>query len=78
MRKVAVFVLLSLAACATATGSMASASSETHDWQTASGRPPTKAEFAALIAACQDKAKSNSAKAPIDGCLADLGLRHAQ
>jgi hypothetical protein len=78
MRKIAVFALLSISACATATGSMASALSETRDWQTPSGQAPTKAEFAALIAACQDKAKSTSAKAPIDGCLADLGLRHTQ
>jgi hypothetical protein len=78
MRAVAAVFLLSLAACATASGSTASASSEMRDWQTAAGTPPTKAEFAALVAACQDKTKAPTENGPIDGCLADLGLRRTQ
>ena len=48
------------------------------DWQTPAGKPPTKTEFAALIAACQDKIKSTVENGLMDGCLADLGLRHIQ
>jgi len=62
---------LALGAC----GSTASASSEMRDWQTPAGKPPTKAEFAALVAACQDKVKTTTESGPFDGCLADLGLR---
>ena len=48
------------------------------DWQTPAGKPPTKAEFAALTAACQDKVKSTVENGPMDSCLADLGLRRIQ
>ena len=73
MRGSAFFLLLVLAGCATGDDmSPAGSSSELRGWQTAAGRPPSKAEFAAVVAACQDRAKSG----PIEGCLADLGLRH--
>ena len=72
MRAVAAVVLLGLASCAAATGTTAPASAQMRDWATASGKP-TQAEFAALVAACQDRAKT----AAIDGCLGDLGLRRA-
>jgi ABC-type glycerol-3-phosphate transport system substrate-binding protein len=75
MRAIAVVALLALGACAAASGSTASASSEMRDWQTPTGKPPTKAEFAALVAACQDKVKTTTESGPFDGCLADLGLR---
>jgi hypothetical protein len=79
MRGVAFVILLSLAACVAAHGvTPASASSELRDWQTPTGKPPTQAEFAAVVAACQDRAKSTDQNGPIDGCLADLGLRHVQ
>jgi hypothetical protein len=78
MRAIAVVVLLGLGACAAASGSTASASSEMRDWRTPTGKPPTEAEFAALVAACQDKTKTASENGAVDGCLADLGLRHAQ
>jgi hypothetical protein len=79
MRGLAFFMLLSLAACAAADGvASASASSELGDWQMASGKPPTKTEFAAVVAACQDRAKTDDRSGPLDGCLADLGLRRVQ
>ncbi len=79
MRGAAIFILLSLAACAAADGvTPASASSELRDWQTAAGKPPTSAEFAAVVAACQDRAKADERSGSIDGCLADLGLRRVQ
>jgi hypothetical protein len=78
MRAIAVVALLAMGACAAASGSTASASSEMRDWQTPTGKAPTKAEFAALVAACQDKVKTTADSAPFDGCLADLGLRRVQ
>jgi hypothetical protein len=79
MRGAVFLILLSLAACVATQGvTPASASSELRDWQTPTGKPPTQAEFAAVVAACQDRAKSNDQTGPIDGCLADLGLRRVQ
>ncbi len=79
MRGAAFFILLSLAACAAADGvTLSSGSSELRDWQMASGKPPTKLEFAAVVAACQDRSKTDDRSGPIDGCLADLGLRRVQ
>lgn len=79
MRGITLLILLSLVACATADGmSPASASSELRAWQTTTGKPPSKAEFAAVVAACQDRAERADRSGPIEGCLADLGLRHVQ
>lgn len=78
MRAIAVAILLALAACASTSASTDSAPSEVSDWQTPIGKPPTRAEFAALVAACQDKIKTVSESGPIEGCLADLGLRRIQ
>ena len=78
MRRTAMLVVLGLAACA-ATGDLtASAPSVVDDWQTPTGKPPTRAEFVALVAACQDKVKTPADSAPMSGCLADLGLRRIQ
>jgi len=35
-------------------------------------------EFAAVVAACEDRAKSSDKSGPIEGCLADYGLRRVQ
>jgi len=79
MRGVAFFVLLGLVACVTADAvTPASASSELREWQTAAGQPPSKNEFAAVVAACEDRAKSANKNRPIEGCLADFGLRRLQ
>jgi hypothetical protein len=79
MRGVAVFVALSLAACAARdVAGPPSVSSQVRGWREASGKPPTQAEFAAVVAACQDRAKAAGQDRSIDGCLADLGLRHIQ
>jgi hypothetical protein len=74
MRGVALAVLLALAGCAAAEGvSATDASPELRGWRTAVGTPPSQAELAAVVAACRDRANSG----PIEPCLADLGLRHA-
>jgi len=74
----AVSVLLAVAACAAANEPSGSPSSEMRDWRTPTGKPPTKAEFAALVAACQDKEKTTTDGGPMNNCLADLGLRRIQ
>lgn len=79
MRGVAAFFLLGLVACATADGATPDgASSELRQWQTTTGKPPTKAEFAAVVAACEDREKNPHDSGPIEECLADLGLRRVQ
>jgi len=47
-------------------------------WQTSVGKPPSKSEFAAVVAACEDRAKSSINSGPIESCLADYGLRRVQ
>jgi hypothetical protein len=79
MRGPAFVLLLSLAACvAQDVATPASGSAEVRGWQEASGKPPSQAEFAAVVAACQDRARSADRGGPIDNCLADLGLRRVQ
>jgi hypothetical protein len=79
MRGVTFFVLFALVACATGGAvTPASASSELREWQTATGNPPSKNEFAAVLAACEDRAKNGNSSGPIEGCLADFGIRRAQ
>ena len=79
MRGVASFVLFGLVACATGDAvTPASASSELREWQTATGKPPSQNEFAAVVAACEDRAKSGNNSVPLEGCLAEYGLRRVQ
>jgi hypothetical protein len=56
----------------------ADASSEPREWQTATGKALSKNEFAAVVAACEDRAQSANNRDPIEGCLADYGLRPVQ
>jgi hypothetical protein len=46
-------------------------------WRFASGKIPSRAEYAAMVAACQDGAVTHARGTPLDACLADLGLKHA-
>ena len=79
MRGVAFVVSFALVACATgAAVTPASASSELREWRTATGQPPSKNEFAAVLAACEDRAKNENSNDPIEGCLADYGIRRVQ
>ena len=79
MRAFAVVLLFCLVAAAAADGGMpTSASLEVSQWQTVTGKPPTKAEFAAVVATCEDRAKHSDKAEPIDNCLADFGLRRVQ
>ena len=79
MRGVAFVVLFGIVACATGDAvTPANASSELREWRTADGKAPSKNEFAAVVAACEDRAKTANKSDPIDGCLADYGLRRVQ
>ena len=79
MRGVAFVVLFGLVACATGdVVTPAKASSELREWRTADGKPPSKNEFAAVVAACEDRAKTANKSDPIEGCLAEFGLHRVQ
>lgn len=79
MRGVVLLILLGLAACVTADRiTPPGVSSELNDWQTPKGKPPTRAEFAAVVAACQDRENTAGRTGPISGCLGDLGLHRVQ
>ncbi len=78
MRRTAILVVLGLGACAATGDRTAEVPSVVNDWQTPIGKPPTKAEFVALVAACQDKVRTPVDSAAMSGCLADLGLRRIQ
>jgi hypothetical protein len=72
-------VLFALVACATGGAvTPANASSERYEWRTADGKPPSKNEFAAVVAACEDRAKTENKGDAIEGCLADYGLHRVQ
>jgi hypothetical protein len=72
--RIAVVALLGLAACSSsdAASNAEPAPPDMSGWRMASGKEPTKAEFAALAATCEAKGGA------VDNCLADLGLKRAQ
>ena len=79
MGGVALVVILGLIASASGDAvTPANASSELREWRTADGKLPSKNEFAALVAACEDRAKTADKSNPIEGCLADYGLHRVQ
>ena len=83
MRKVTVFLVLALAGCGPSADSRVSGSGvdTVRGWVFASGKRPSRAEYAALVASCEQGAvRSTRGKPlepgrPLDACLADLGLR---
>ena len=44
-------------------------------WTFVSGKRPTRTEYAALVASCEQGALPSARGKPLDACLADLGLR---
>ena len=76
MPRLALVLLLGLAACAES-DSGASAPADMQGWRFAPGKPPTRAEYNAIVAACQAGAVRRSHAGPFDACLADLGLKRA-
>ena len=76
MPRFASLVLLGLAACAASDAVQPTAGMPPlmEGWQASSGKPLTKAEFAAVVAACQDRA-ANARPSAVDDCLVQFGLR---
>jgi len=76
-------LLLGLAACRESDGSQQAGlgSGDMRGWRFVSGKPPTRAEYAAVVAACRDgavqRAQAPSSLGALDACLADLGLKRA-
>ena len=82
MWRVAVLIMLApalvpLAGCGPSDNSPApgSAKDGVAGWKFASGLRPSRAEYAALVASCQQGAVSSARGKPLEACLADLGLR---
>ena len=85
MRGVQFLVLFALLACAAEDAPRAaSASPERQEWQTAAGKPVSEHEFAAVLAACEDKttsadkAESSDKTESIADCFENYGLRRVQ
>ncbi|MGC2413596.1 MAG: hypothetical protein WA459_12960 [Stellaceae bacterium] len=80
MPSYALLLALGLACCTAFDTDQAAAPGlgEVSGWQLASGKAPSRAEYAAMVAACQDGAVRHAAATPLDSCLADLGLKRAQ
>ena len=75
LRPLAFMALAGLAACSSLENSppaVAVANPDPAGWRYFSGKPPTKAEFAALSATCEAKGGM------MDACLTDLGLKQAK
>jgi hypothetical protein len=77
MRKMAMVLTLSVAAC-TASETTQQAIPTMEGWKFASGKAPSRAEYAAVVAACQSGAVRRSQGKALDACLADLGLKRAE
>jgi hypothetical protein len=73
LTRLAFGALVALAGCTQAETPTitASAPADMTGWRLSSGKTPTKAEFAALVATCQEKGGA------VDPCFAELGLKKA-
>jgi hypothetical protein len=72
-----VFVMLALMGCGPSDNSRVSGSGadEVRGWTFTSGKRPSRAEYTALVASCQQGAVRSARGKQLDACLADLGLR---
>jgi hypothetical protein len=83
MWRAVVLLILVLAGCGPPDTSRESGSgaNEIRGWKFVSGKRPSRAEYAAFVASCEQGAvrsaqsKPFESGKPLDGCLADLGLR---
>jgi hypothetical protein len=77
MPRLTVLIMLGLAACSVfATGEQAGpGAGDMAGWRMVSGKAPSRAEYAALVAACQDGALPHGPTTSLDTCLAGLGLK---
>jgi uncharacterized lipoprotein YmbA len=79
MPRFVVLIMLGLAACEASDTSQETdvGSGEMQGWQLASGKAPSRAEYAAMVAACQDGVMQHAAATSLDSCLVELGLKRA-
>jgi hypothetical protein len=77
MWRVLTFLLLALAGCGPSEPSRlpGSGGETVQGWVFASGKRPSRAEYAALAASCQQGAVRSARGKALEACLADLGLR---
>jgi hypothetical protein len=76
MPRMAALLVLALAACALGDGDEpAAAPIDMQGWRFTSGKRPSRAEYAAVAAACEHGAVAGAQGKPLDSCLANLGLR---
>jgi hypothetical protein len=76
MWRSAVVLMLGLAACSLlGNDEPTAAPTDMQGWRFTSGKRPSHAEYAAVVAACEHGAVAQSRGKPLDRCLADLGLR---
>ena len=77
MCRVVLFLMLAIAGCGPSDTSPVSGSGreEVEGWTYASGMRPTRAEYAAFVASCQQGAIRSARGKPLETCLADIGLR---
>jgi hypothetical protein len=77
MWRVVVLMMLAVAGCGRSDNGLVSGSGgdEVQGWIFASGKRPSRAEYAAFVASCQQGAVRSAQGKPLDSCLADLGLR---
>ena len=78
MSKLAVLLLLPLAGCSLFEHGDRAGPESMRGWRLASGRPPTRAEYVAVVAACRDQAVRAAQAKPLATCLAELGLKRAE
>jgi hypothetical protein len=76
MARLTLLLLLGVAGC-DVFGPGQEGAVEMSGWRYASGKTPSRAEYGAMVAACQDGAVPRSSAKPLDACLADLGLKRA-
>jgi hypothetical protein len=74
MPRFAVLLMLGLGAC-TSSDQVAEVVPPMDGWKTVAGKAPSRAEYAAILAACQGGAVQRSRGKPLGVCLTDLGLR---
>ena len=77
MPRFAICLVLGLAGCEISDTAQPAGygSGDMQGWRTSAGKRPTRAEYAAVVAACQDGAVTRSRGKALDACLADLGFR---
>jgi hypothetical protein len=80
MPRLAAFFAIALLACSSSdSGPLPGrAGGNPAQWRFSSGRAPTRAEYLAVVATCEEGAIAQMRGRPIDACLADLGLRRRQ